>query len=74
MRHPDVIESLQIKEEMLAEKDAKIEQLRTALKDIVNLMVSMQSLGYFTNPEWETRLLAAQLALASEKKSKEQPK
>jgi hypothetical protein len=44
-------------------------QLRTALQSIVDLMVSMRSLGYFTNPEWESRLFTAQLALKPKKTS-----
>lgn len=45
---------------------ARAVRLESALKDIVGLMTSMQSLGYFTNPEWQSRLMAAQLALAEQ--------
>jgi hypothetical protein len=55
---------------LVAEANARAEiaeaenaKLRAALESITKLMVSMQSLGYFTNPEWVSRLADAQLAL-----------
>lgn len=46
-----------------AELEAENARLRNALVPIVKLMLSMQRLGYFTNDEWLSRLLAAKEAL-----------
>lgn len=53
-------------ERLYANKYDEAKRLRRALEPIVNLMVSMRSLGYFTNDEWQSRLTAAQAALAAE--------
>lgn len=47
--------------------EKKVKLLVEALERIVRLMVAMQSLGYFTNPEWTDRLAQAQQALAAVK-------
>lgn len=47
----------------IVELEAENARLRNALVPIVKLMLSMQRLGYFTNDEWLSRLLAAKEAL-----------
>src|SRR5262245_38204600 len=55
----------------IEEAEAERDRLRAALESIVKLMVSMQSLGYFTNDEWQSRLMDARKALSSDARQPE---